>query len=72
MSEKKYPIRLIWKCKVCKDVVVSYSHIRHDMNYCDCGKSAVDLEEGYMRGMGDIKVISRKQFINNVWTKIEK
>ena len=71
MANENNPIRLIWKCKNCKDVVISYSHIRHDMNYCECEKSAVDLEEGYMRGMGDIKIISRKEFVNNQWKNLK-
>ena len=29
------------------------------MDYCKCGESAVDLEEGYQRGMGKIKEIKR-------------
>jgi len=65
----KEPIRLIWQCECCKDVVISYSHIRHDMNYCECGKSAVDLEDCYQRNMGDIKEISRKKFIDR-WVKV--
>ena len=65
-------IRLIWKCRYCKDVVISYSHLNHDMNYCECGKSAIDLENGYMRGMGDTKLISKKQFVNGKWKRIEK
>ena len=65
----KEPIRLIWQCKSCKDVVISYSHIRYDMNYCECGKSAVDLEDSYQRNTGDIKEISRKKFIGK-WVKV--
>ena len=53
-------IRLIWKCEDCEDVVTSYSHLRHDMNYCECGKSAVDLEEYYQRNIGKVKEISRE------------
>jgi hypothetical protein len=56
---KKY-VELTWQCKECKDIVVSYSNRRHDMNFCKCGKSAIDLEENYQRGMGNIKVISKK------------
>lgn len=63
-------IRLIWKCNHCNDVVISYSHLRHDMNVCECCKSGVDLEEHYQRGFGDIKDISRKVFKDGEWTKI--
>lgn len=64
-------IRLIWQCNSCKDVVISYSHIRHSMNTCKCGKSGVDLEEHYQRGFGDTKTISVKQFIKGKWSKIK-
>lgn len=53
-------IRLIWECNLCKDVVISYSFLRHDMNFCECGKTGVDLEEHYQRSQGEPNVISRK------------
>lgn len=61
------PIRLIWQCTKCEDVVVSYSRRRHEMNHCKCGESAVDLEEHYQRSSGAIKEISRKKLINEIW-----
>lgn len=67
----KEPIRLIWQCEYCNDVVVSYSHLRHDMNWCECGKSAVDLEDGYQRGAGKVKDISRKKHVDGKWVKIK-
>jgi len=63
-------IRLIWQCEECKDVVISYSHLRHDMNYCECGKSAVDLEEHYQRSMGKVKDISRKKNVDGKWINV--
>lgn len=63
-------IRLIWQCNKCKDVVLSYSTLRHDMNFCECGDSAVDLEEYYQRNIGDVKEISRKKLVDNKWTKL--
>lgn len=69
---ENYKVRLIWKCKKCKDVVISYSHLRHDMNYCDCGGSAVDLEKFYQRGMGEVKEISRKIYKDNKWVNVIK
>lgn len=69
MSNKNN-IRLIWECGSCNDVVISYSTFRHDMNYCKCGKSAVDLEDVYQRTLGDVKDISRKINRNGVWEKI--
>ena len=65
------PVRLIWQCEECDDVVVSYSHIRHDMNICDCGKSGVDLEDDYQRGHGLVKEISRKKRVDGVWKNIQ-
>jgi len=67
----KNTIRLTWKCNYCNDVVISYSNLRHDMNMCDCGKSGVDLEEGYQRNMGDIQEISRKENVNGEWVNVE-
>lgn len=64
-------IRLIWKCELCEDIVISYSHIRHDMNTCECGKSAIDLEEFYQRSMGKIQELSRKEFVDNKWIKLK-
>ena len=63
--------RIIWRCLDCDDVVISYSHLRHQMNYCDCGKSAMDLEDCYSRTVGDIENISVKE-INDKgkWVKV--
>ena len=41
------------------------------MNFCECGKSAVDLEEHYQRGSGKVKEISRKENINGKWVNIK-
>ena len=66
-------IKLTWECGECGDVKVSYSNRRHDMNYCGCGKSAVDLEEYYQRSMGVVKSISREiQKPNGDWEKLNK
>jgi len=62
--------RLIWKCNLCDDVVVSYSRLRHQMNWCDCGKTAVDYEEEYSRGVGDPRTISEKIKIKEKWVKV--
>ncbi len=52
-------MKVFWKCNYCNDVVVSDSKKSHEMDYCKCGKSAMDLEEVYSRQMGDIKIIKR-------------
>lgn len=36
---------IIWKCKSCKDVVVSYAREHHVMDECKCGDSFMDLED---------------------------
>ena len=64
--------RVIWKCKHCGDVVISYSHIPHDINYCDCGKSAVDLDGHYQGHKGSIEIISTKEYICGKWVKFNE
>lgn len=64
--------QLIWRCKACNDVLVSYSHLRHVMNTCECGLSSVDLEQEYMRLMGEIEIISKKVRKNGKWVIEEK
>jgi len=54
-------IKLTWKCNKCEDIVISYSNERHTMNFCKCGKSAVDLEQWYQRNMGSISIIKREE-----------
>ena len=50
---------LEWQCEICKDIQLSDTIRRHHMDYCKCGESAVDLEEGYQRGMGKVKELKR-------------
>ena len=66
---KNNPVRWIWECGKCDDVVVSYSNIKWDMNYCECGESAVDLEEHYCRQQGPVKVLSIKEKIDGEWKR---
>jgi hypothetical protein len=54
-------IELKWQCEKCEDIIVSHSNKRHQMDYCKCGKSYVDLEKHYERGSGYVKEISRKE-----------
>ena len=60
-------IRIIWQCEYCKDVVVSYSNLSHNKNYCECGLSAMDLEQSYQLEQGKVSVISTKIFKDNKW-----
>ena len=64
-------VRLVWKCKICGDVVLSYSNIRHQMDYCECGSAAVDLEAHYQRNVGHIEEFSRKEFVEGEWKNIK-
>ena len=50
---------LEWQCEYCKDIQLSDSIRRHHMDYCKCGKSAIDLEERYQRQIGKVKTIKR-------------
>ena len=52
--------KVTWECTECKDVVISDSSKRHDINFCKCGNSGFDLEEGYSRSCGNIREISRE------------
>lgn len=71
MEKKMNPQRVTWKCSACEDVVISYSHKRHDMNFCKCGETAVDLEEWYSRIVGKMPIfISTEEKFKNKWTKI--
>lgn len=63
--------RMIWQCNDCMDIVVSYSHLRHDMNWCECKKSSIDLEEDYCRGVGSITTLSVKEKISGEWRPVE-
>lgn len=45
---------LKWKCFNCEDVVISNSNRHHQMDFCKCGITGVDLEEDYQRVQGEI------------------
>ena len=53
-------IILEWQCQECEDIQLSDSIRTHHMDYCRCGESGVDLEDGYQRCMGKVKEIKRK------------
>jgi len=50
-------MKIVWECGFCGSTQESDSKERWQMDHCDCGKSAVDLEESYQRTMGSVKVI---------------
>lgn len=68
--------RLIWQCNQCDDIIVSHSHRRHEMNFCKCGKTGVDLEEGLIRVSCDdnIIILSNKMYHKKSqrWYEVKK
>mgnify|MGYP003649080604 CR=1 FL=1 len=50
---------LEWQCEICKDIQLSDSIRTHHIDYCKCGESAVDLEDGCQRDMGKVKELKR-------------
>lgn len=68
MEYKENTVRLKWKCLNCKSENVSFSIPSHSMDYCQCGHTAVDLEEHYDRIAGDVVVLSKEKFLNNSWS----
>lgn len=66
---------IIWKCTNCNSIQISNSKIKHQMDVCNCGNCAIDLEEDYSRSsQGEkgkieiIKQISHKEF--NIWNEL--
>ena len=47
---------ITWKCLYCNSVQVAKVR-RWEMSYCKCKKSAVDIEEGYTRFIGKVKIL---------------
>jgi hypothetical protein len=41
-------------CKTCQKDLFNFKH--HEMSWCSCGKSAVDIEELYSRTTGDAEI----------------
>jgi len=50
---------LKWTCGFCGSTQESEIR-RWEMSYCKCKKSAVDLEVGYSRYIGKVKIQQRK------------
>jgi len=48
---------ITWECDICKDIVVSDTTVKHQMNWCKCGVSACDAEEYYIRWVGKPKPV---------------
>ena len=64
-------VRLIWECKECESIVTSYSDKVHELNYCTCGCSGVDLTEYYQRNLGQVREIERAIKTYGVWKVIK-
>ena len=52
MNKKEFK----WECEECGSSQTSNPNERHTMDWCKCGKSAVDLEERYVRFAGNVNV----------------
>jgi len=52
-------MKIAWVCDKCNWLVVSDSKEHHQMDYCKCMESAVDLEEYMCRMQGCPRVIAR-------------
>ena len=63
-------MKIVWYCKLCNWVSVSDSRMKHCMDYCECGKTAMDLEEGYSRMIGH--PIKLAVFDKGKWTRKRK
>jgi len=50
---------VIWKCKNCKRINVSYAREHHCMDMCFCKQSGMDLEYYRTRYLGEIKIIGK-------------
>jgi len=48
-----------WRCNYCESVQSSDSSKTHEMDFCECGASGLDLEEHYMRAFGDVEEMER-------------
>ena len=57
MSEEK--VKIAWVCDLCNWLTVSDSREHHQMDYCQCKKSAVDLETYMCRFLGVPRTIAR-------------
>lgn len=66
---------MAWQCLKCGWLQVSDSRERHQMDYCKCGATALDLEETYARIVGvgnNYKPLMKKTAASNVWKMIRQ
>ena len=50
-------MRIKWKCPICETEIISDSEETHTMDWCQCEKTAIDLEEHYCRMVGKPEII---------------
>jgi len=66
----RFGSKICWFCYECNWVVISNSLEHHKMDYCQCKKCGVDLEEYHCRWLGKPTVIAR--FKNGKWKRARK
>ncbi len=52
-------MKIAWVCDLCNWLQVSDSDLRHQMDYCKCKQTAIDLENEYTGAMGNPRIIAR-------------
>jgi hypothetical protein len=60
---------IYWKCGDCNSHHISDKKKRHQMDWCKCGNSALDAEEFYSRGIGNVIEITKEEYDNRVKRK---
>lgn len=51
---------MIWQCLKCKSIQYSNAFAHHQMDYCKCQETAVDLETYSCRYMGSPEILERR------------
>ena len=51
---------MIWQCPSCKSVQYSNAFRTHQMDYCKCQETAIDLETYGCRYMGNPEILERR------------
>ncbi len=52
---------MTWQCEICGSKQISRDSEKHTMDWCECKRSAVDLEKYYTRTVGKLKVLDTKE-----------
>ena len=47
-------MKIKWRCTTCNDEIISDGDIKNQMDYCKCGKSAMNLNNDGYRIIGDV------------------